>query len=463
MKQLLFILACVFVFISGCEKKNEQLPPAETAPQVQVQTPVPSLKTASLLREPIEALLVEHPAQALSVWRQFHAIKPTLVFLSQDPFLQQIPTELRKEVNDLVLNGSPVELAEKTSFSSPAPFLLPMMAISSALRSKLFSEVVWVFPSTVPKDQLSDKQFRQQLIDLGAVDEEEAQSFTLREGGFAGRVRETPFRAVPIDALPSLDGPAVLHIDLGYFQPLYKGEIKSRMYPLLYDSLRKLRDSNWDTAAVSISYSNINGALPLAVRFIGPTLASLFSKPKNLDEPLPLNWQRRSDALYMINFFKNQEIRELYLQVESEHPEDASPKYELYQISRELKEGDRALDYLGQAVALDPVYAVEYLSLASVAKEKGRPDQSIKMLRLAEQAMPDNPYISMQLAAQLIELNHSEQAIKILDRLLELPWSKVYYPDMAERLEALAASGQQERKAEELDRREKTHTEDPER
>jgi tetratricopeptide (TPR) repeat protein len=462
MKQLLFILACVFVFISGCEEKNEQPPPAKTAPQVQVQTPVPLLETASLLREPIEATLVELPAKALPVWRQFQASKPALVFLSQDPFLQQIPTDLRKEVIALIQNGSPEDLIEKTSFSSPAPLLLPMMAISSALRSNLFSEVVWVFPSTLNTDQLNVESFRQQLLDLGAVDEEEAQSVTLHEGGFAGTVRGTSFRAVPIDALPPFDGPAVLHIDLGYFQPLYKGEIKTRMYPFLYDSLRKLRDSGWNTAAVSISHSNINGALPLAVRFIGPTLASLLKKPEILDEPLPLNWQRRADALYLVNFFKNQEIRDLYLEVEAERPEDASAKDDLYQISRELKEGGKALDYLEQAVALDPVYAIEYLSLATVAKEKGRPDQSIKMLRLAEQAMPDNPYISMQLAAQLIELNHSEQAIKILDRLIELPWSKVYYPDMAKRLEAMAASGKERRKAGEGDRRTNTHTENPE-
>ena len=255
MKQLLFILACVFVFISGCEQNKEQPTPAEPAPQVQVQAPVPPLATSSLLREPIKATLVEHPAQALPVWRQFQASKPILVFLSQDPFLQQIPTELRKEVIDLVQNGSPEELSEKASFSSPAPLLLPMMAISSALRSKLFSEVVWVFPSTLTTDQINVERFRQQLLDLGAVDEEEARSFTLREGGFAGTVRGTPFLAVAIDALPSFEGPAVLHIDLGYFQPLYKGEIKTRIYSLLYDSLRKLRHSGLNTAAVFPSTS----------------------------------------------------------------------------------------------------------------------------------------------------------------------------------------------------------------
>lgn len=441
MKRLLCIVACLVAVVSGCEKKKEEPAPVEKAPPIQAPAvPPPSV---SLLQEPIEATLVELPSQALPVWRQYRAARPTLVLLSQDPFLQRTPAELREEVNALLLNGTPEELAAKLAFPRPDPLLLPLMALDAALNAGLFSEAVWVIPATVAREQLNLEQLRRQLLDFGAVDEEEAQTFSLSDGIFSGTVRGTPFRAVHPDALPALDGPVVLHIDLSFFQPLYKGEIKTPLYPLLYDSLRKLRDSGWDTAAVTISHSNLSGDLPLAIRFISPDLTILLQDPGMIEEPPPLNWQRRSNALYLPNFFKTEKVRELYLEMEAELPDDPSVKYGLYQINRQMKEGARALEYLEQAVALDRVYALEYLQLAPVAMEKGRPDQALKMLRLAEVAMPDNPFISMQLAAHLIELKHAEQALKMLEELQRLPWSKVYYSDMVERLEAMKSAARE--------------------
>jgi tetratricopeptide (TPR) repeat protein len=441
MKRLPFLVLCLFLLISGCEKKKGQTTPAEEP--LSLEAPAALLNTATLLQEPIEAHLFELPVQALSVWRSYRRSKPTLVLLSQDPFLQRIPDALQKEAIDLILKGTPEEIAERTSMPGPNPLLLPWMAVDTALRSNLFSEVVWIFPSTVPKDQLDVAQFRQQLLEFGAIDEDEAQSFIPLAGGFAGTVRGLPFHAVPPDALPILERPVVLHIDLGFFQPLYKGEIKTKIYPLLYDSLRLLRDGGLQTAAVTISFSNMSGTLPLAVRFIGPTLTHLVNNPEMLDNKLPLNWQRRADALYLPNFFKTEEARDLFLAMETDLPGDPSVKYDLYQNSRELKEGDKALDYLKQAVALDPVYALEYSNLASLALERGLPEQAVKMLRLAEEAMPENPQISLLLAAQLNDLNHPVQTRKILEKLRALPWSTVYFPDMEAHIEAMSAAAKE--------------------
>ena len=87
--------------------------------------------------------------------------------------------------------------------------------------------------------------------------------------------------------------------------------------------------------------------------------------------------------------------------METTHPTDPSVKYGLYQVSRDLKDATKALEYLQQAVSIDPVYALEYLQLFSVAKERNRPQQALKMLRLAEEALPDNPFISLRSAVFL--------------------------------------------------------------
>jgi predicted Zn-dependent protease len=201
-----------------------------------------------------------------------------------------------------------------------------------------------------------------------------------------------------------------------------------------------LRDGGLQTAAVTISSSNIDGTLPLAVRFIGPTLARLLKNPELLDKPILPNWQRRANALFLPNFFNNEKARELYLEMETDLPDDPSVKYSLYQTSRELKEGDKALDYLAQAVALDPGYAVEYLTLSDLAAEKGLPEQAVKMLRLAAEAMPENPFISLRLAAQLGAFGQSEQALTLLDKLHKQSWSQVYFPDVLAHIETMSAA-----------------------
>ena len=123
--------------------------------------------------------------------------------------------------------------------------------------------------------------------------------------------------------------------------------------------------------------------------------------------------------------------------MEAATPNDASVKFGLYQIERQLKDGTKALNYLTQAVALDPIYGLEYPQLATVAMEKGQSEQAVKMLSHAAAAMPENPFISLQLAGHLNQLGHPEQALKLLTQLEGLSWSKTYFPDMQLQLEAL--------------------------
>lgn len=439
MKTYFLIFVCFFSFLCGFKQAPE---PSQVVSKSKAQpAEISALPEATPLGyEATNTRLVEHPAQALSVWRQFRTSRPTLVILSQEPFLQPIPDALHDATSKLVQQGTDEALSEKTSLSNPDPLLLPSMAISSALQSSLFAKLVWVFPSTVPSDQLDIDMFRQQLLDYGAINQQEAESLTRVEGGFSGSVRGVPFQATPMTSLPDLEGPIVLHIDLGYFKPLYKGEIKTRLYPLLYQTCSSLQRKGWQTVATTISYSNVGGTLPLAVRFIGPTLVDLFANPGILDKPLPLNWQRRAKALNLPNFFQTEEERNQYLEMQADLPEDPSVKFALYQVSRKLKNGSKALDYLKQAVKLDPGYASEYLTLASDAENKNLADQSVKMLLLASQAKPEDPFIALKLATRLNLLGQADKANLLVKELQQLPWSSVYYPAMPETLSKFSES-----------------------
>lgn len=445
MKRLLCLVACLSFLISSCEQKNDSPVPAEVASPV--ATPEAPLITANLLQEPIEAVLIEGPGQVLPVWRRCRGAEPALVLFSAAPLLQPVPEALRDEVRNMLRTADDKEILERTDIDRPDPLLLPSMALDAALDAGLFAEVVWVLPSAAPPEELRLEVFRKQLLDFGAVDKAEAASLTLTDGSFSGTVRGIPFRAVHPDALPAIERPVVLHIDQNFFPPLYMGEIKTPLYPLLYGTLAKIREANWQGCAATVARSTATGELPLDSRFIGTDLASLLSAPEQLDQPLPVFRKQRASALYLPNFFQNEKIRELYLEMETAAPEDASVKYGLYKIHRDLKKGNEALKYLEQAVSLDRAYAFEYLALAPVAEEKGLPDQALKMIRLAQTAMPGNPFISLEMAAHLIKLNHPEQALEILEELHSLSWSKVYYPDMSGHLEAMMTTAKEKHDA----------------
>ncbi|PLX78306.1 MAG: hypothetical protein C0614_08685 [Desulfuromonas sp.] len=455
MKLITLILATM-ILVSGCEnqtgapeKKEAIAEPKQTVQNqqkaVEVKEPSEtqtvdkqqdSPSTITLLEQSLQPNLVELATGALPTWRKFRKEKPALVLFSQDPLLAPIPDELRAEVVELLLHGPSEQLKTRLDTTGPNPLLLPSMAVDAALEAGLFSRVVWVLPSKSGADQLDLSVFQSQLLDLGAVDQAEATSFTTTAPGvFSGMVRNIPFQAVHIDALPPLSSPIILHFDMTFVAPLYKGEIKTPLYTLLGQLHNTLRAQQWQALAVTVSAANLNGAIPLTSRFVASDISRFYQQPELLDAPLPSQWDKHGRALYLENFFKKEEVRKLYEEMETDNPEDPAVKYALYQVLRQFKEGDHALAKLNQAVALDPVYALEFLELANVAKEQNLTEQVQRMLMLAIAAQPENVWLQLQLVGQLKATGQEEEAEKLLQALREKPWSPVYYPEMVKQLE----------------------------
>lgn len=387
--------------------------------------------------------VMELPTEALSVWRNFTKQKPVLVLMSNTPLLQPIPEELATAALSLAGSGSALDLRRKGTSLTADPLLLPGMALTAALRAGFFSQVIWVIPTQVDSGQLKREIFREQLIEIGAASPAEAEAFVLEQGVFSGKLLGVPFLAAPQNFLPSVQGIVLLHIDLSYFQPRYKGEIKTPLYPLLAETFDALKKTGWQVAAATISLSNLEGGVPLTSRFVGHAFAAFFIDPLLPQKPMPDNWARRANALYLENFFQKEKVREMYLEMEKEAPADPSVKYALYAVARQFNEGDKALAYLRQAVRLDPVYALEYLSLADLAEEKGLTAQALRMLAAAAAALPDNPFITLHMAETMLRLEQFTEAAQLARTLAGQNWSQVYYPQMPGILQELtsAASG----------------------
>lgn len=442
MRILLAVLGSLFL-LCAChqEQPNPSDTPKKTLPPAKASVPpkpVPAeFKAFRLLDSPCTPAVVENPALALATWREFRPAAPTLLLLSNNPFLLPGPASLQAEIRNLLETAAPSELQRQATSLVADPVLLPAMAVRAALEQGYFSRLVWIFPSSDATLQLNLEQFRRQLLDAGLVSTTEAETLQLANGTFHGRVAGIPFVAAPSTTLPKLQGAVVLHLDLSYLQRLYKGEIKTPLYPLLGQTLQSLQGAGYDALAVTLSLSNLEGGIPLASRFVGFDLATIFSQPAILKDGPPAHWAQRASALYLENFFKKDEVRDIYQKLEQRRPDDPSIKYALYSVSREFKEGDKALSYLADAVRIDPAYGLEYQVLAQLARDKNLPDQELRMLLLASNALPSNPFFKLAIAEQMLAGSQRDHAQKLLQELQQLPWSEIYYPDIAEHLQKL--------------------------
>lgn len=402
-----------------------------------------SARTSRFLQESVQAKLVEYPTAALPVWRECRELRPTLVLLSNDPFLEPVPAQLRGEAARLLRQGPDGEILTRSIPYRSDPVLMPTMAVEAALQAGLFDRVVWILPTDAAKEKLSAEAFRKQLLDFGAIDEKEAKTLKLKGSAFSGAINGVPWTVVPLSEFKGVEGPTVIHIDLSFLRPLYRNEIKTPLHPLIGSIFRTLQEAKLQTCGVTVSLSQLTRHVPLDTRFLGSTMASLVKNPAILEEGLPPNWDRRGQIFYLRNFFQKERIHQLALAMEKEDPKDPSVLYALYQSCRDMKDGDKALEILGRAVSLDKIYALEYLDLTEVAGSKGLPDEVLRMFGLAEKAFPDDPFITLDKARFLISAGKGREALSLIAKLKKLRWSQVYRADIQEVLTNLEEKARQ--------------------
>ncbi|MBW2503325.1 MAG: hypothetical protein JRE16_02010, partial [Deltaproteobacteria bacterium] len=336
------------------------------------------------------------------------------------------------------------KLSEAASNRSANPILLPGMAMDIDLSRNWFDRFAWALPIRDPESELDLDTFRSQLIEQGMINEAESATLTIVDRSFSGALRNTPFAAAALPVLTDFKAPVVVHIDLSYFEPLYKNEISTPLLKIITNTLSVLKEKDLDVLAVTFSYGHLDNHIALDVRFIGHILTYLIEQPERFAEKVPQNWSRQADALYLANFFQKEKIRELYQAQEEEDPQAAWVKFNLYHSAAEFKDGSLALQKLGEAVALDNMYGLEYQQLSQLAFDRNRPDEAMRMLQLAAESFPDDPFIRLEMAQLAVEMEDYTTALHLVRQLQTLPWSPVYYPQMPDYLDGFATYLSQE-------------------
>lgn len=459
MKRLTYILI-IFATISflGCQDEAPKTEAPEKAPvaeQVQSKseekptvkkeesptTPKASPLTGdiALFDEPIEPVVLELPTEAIPHWRDAAAgSKPALVLFSIHPLLQPIEDNLKNDVAKLVSDGTANDLLLHGSMYRSEPLVLPTQTLSAAIDADLFSEIIWVFPSTAEPAQMQFDLFRKQVTEAGFLTEAEGDALNLSGGIYTGDVRGVPFRAVHPTVLPEINKPMILHVDLGYFKGLYQGEVKTRIYDLLHNTALALNETGWKPLLTTLSYSTFEGTFSLDVRFLITNFAEMLRDPTLLDGSMPQNWALRSEALYSVNFFLESKVQEYYEQAAKEYPDDAATQYDLYRhMFFEQRKVDEALTVLDKAVELDRGYAAAYLELAQIADKDGNLVAALDLLTKAAPVVPENPMINLYRAQFLIRSGEKEQALPLIKGLQALTWSKHYHEGVPALLEEM--------------------------
>ncbi len=421
------LISLLVLFLCACEQPVQQ---SKTSPVENKNVPAATdITNSGLFHQPSEPIMLELPNEALTHWRTENAEKPALVLYSFDPLLKSIDPSLQQQAQELALSGSAKQLRRHGSFNSAEPVILPIQTVSAALDAGLFSKLYWIFPSKVEAEQLELAFFSKQMLEKELMTDQEAAALTLEDGIYRGTVRGIPFAAIHHQKLPEIPEPLVLHIEMGFFRGLYDNEIKSPIYTLLHDTAINIQQQNWQPLATTLSYSTLEGAISLDVRFVLSNFADLLRYPELLKKDIPEEWRIRSEALYAGDMFSESKKIELAKQTVEVAPESAAAHFDHFQALFLSKQLQPALGALAETVKRDPGYAAGYLELAQLALEEGNLEMGMDLLELAEDYFPDNPFISLQKAHLLTYQNQFDAAEAELKELPE-QWSKVYHVEI---------------------------------
>ena len=423
MRHLILLSLLITLFI-GCEQAPQKTSSAPDPAPTAVTDPASAGN--GLFYQPSEPVLLELPSEALTYWRSESNPKPALVLFSFDPMLKPIDPSLRQAAQELALTGSAGQLRRHGSYNVAEPLILPTQTLYAALNAGMFSKFYWIFPSKIPPEQLDLARFRSQMLEQQFMTDSEVDSLNLNNGRFTGRVRNTPFEAIHYQQLQNIDEPLILHFDMSFFRGLYDNEIKSPLYGLLRETTDSLRRLGWQPLATSLSYSTLEGANSLDVRFMISHLAELMRNPQMLDGDMPLAWQTRGDALYAGDMYSESKKIELSQKIAQQAPQSAAAHYDRFQALFLGKQVDTALQSLHRAVELDPGYGAAYIQLAQMAVEDNNIDTALDLLDRAELLFPENPFIGLQKAHLLTFSKQTEAAEQ---QLAKLPpsWSPIYH------------------------------------
>lgn len=375
------------------------------------------------IESPSVSTMVEYVTEAGNIWLDLVMTNDAtvLVIVASTPLCDPIP------------DGVTVNLDTHRKIWDTNPDILPSMMARALIRASggKLREVQWVVP--MPEgEEFSPATVRTQLIERRFFSESELQIPTEEAGELVGEIEGVVFRAFSHKQL-TLSQRAVIHLGVDYFNNIYRGEIKTPLFPMMHHLLDRLKGGEEYIAGVTIDRGTLGG-LPLATRFIGPYLqeqVDYLQQKSDIYGDITARWKAQADALYFENFFKNTDIFYTYNSLIPDYADDPAVWYGMYRVSREMRDRlPMALSFLEKAILLDRFYAYEYLALSDHAFENNLPDRAEEVLQRAVAILPEDPFLLLELYALYQAGGREEEAERVKGLLGQHHWSPRYYPEV---------------------------------
>ncbi len=412
----------------GCDFQKDS-GPSVTIAQVAV-TP------KALFQEPIVTQSFELASGALTVWRRYSAAKPALLLFAAHPLLNPVPEPLTEQVGQLLSSRDDTELLRRGTSTAADALLISPQTVSAAIEGGLISELLVVLPSLDDKP-ISLEKFSKRASAAGFFSSEDASRLTLEDGVIRGSTRGIPLRVSYLNALPEIDRPLLMHIDLSYFKESYVNDIKTPIYDLIYEFATATKGAGYRPTAVTLSYSNQEVDISLSSRFVINDLATLIENPAYLEGGTPASWALRASALYASLMFDEERSRILTEQAAASTPDDAAALFDLALVRFQENLPEEGFALLEQAIALDAGYGLVYLDLADQGQNLEQWTKSFELLEKATTIFPDNAVLRIRLAGDLIQRGRVKEARRVLKALEKLEWSEFYHPEARALLEKM--------------------------
>ncbi len=346
-----------------------------------------------LFTDPVISHKVEADTEALFYWRELADSRPSLILLSSSPLLQPVPDPAKQKARKLIENASLDKIRERAVDPVSDPLLFPGSSLTMALDLDWFSEVLWIVPIKPETSFPTLAQFIQSVENSPLEELLDLENLTLEKQCISSKIKNIPIRICSLADPIEVTQPAIFHAELSYFQGLHINPIKTPIFQTLLEQAASIRDQKWPIKMATLSSGNVQGSISLDVRFLTDSLMQLIDNPQSLNEETEQLGSGIDSALYTESMFLSAGAHDIFLSLKKNYPDNPHLNYLLYKSYSRTKNGGMALKSLSEAVASDPVYALEYFILHDRAREKGQPTAALAMLNHAETAFPDNPFI----------------------------------------------------------------------
>ncbi len=260
-------------------------------------------------RNPIKKpLMVEDHSQLLAHWAEKGIRDAVLINIDTHDDIRWIPDKKIDALRNIYKKNDWQEFKKADGLADDALYHIGNWIYAGG-QLGMFREVYWVIPFNVFSQKDPELQLRRFLKQY-EFNDQEIQSFSLRDNQFRGTFHGIPFVVCDIESLPDISSPLLLSIDTDFFPP-YSNVHEISYLPALHALFQALYSKKYQILDAAVCYSVNCNFLPPYLRWVGDTIGMILEQPGMIDEqPTELltllqqidNDYRSTDSVEMLKF-----------------------------------------------------------------------------------------------------------------------------------------------------------------